>query len=216
MVKRVILSGLMLLVPALASATTITIDNFENGNLNAWTSNHGQIVADPLNASNHVVHFTSRISGGDIWTTQSFAPSGNDWWLSWDYLGSPAGPQTGGAIGLDPDQQNAGPGEHWLGAASNTCGNCADMIMTGDGTWHHYVAHMTRTGGTPNMPAGPVFFKLEDWDQADLVAGNAFFDNIVLTDVDPNGNPSAVTPEPASLTLLATGLVSLIRRRSRA
>ena len=35
MVKRVALSALMFLIPAIASATTITIDKFEQGNLNA-------------------------------------------------------------------------------------------------------------------------------------------------------------------------------------
>lgn len=214
MMKRVVLSALMFLVPASASATTITIDNFENGNLNAWTSGSGQIVVDPLGGPNHAVHFTSRVSGGDIWTTQTFTTPGNDWWLSWDYLGLQDGTQTGGFIGWDTDQQFAGT-ERWLGGAA--IGGGADIAMASDGTWHHYTIHLHRGSAPANLPAGAVFFKLEDWDQTpDNIAGNAYFDNIVITDVDPNGAPSAVTPEPASLTLLATGLVSLIRRRSRA
>ena len=51
-------------------------ENFES-DLSQWTgkgegSHHGAIVADPLNSDNHVLHFTEKVSGGDIFTVNSF------------------------------------------------------------------------------------------------------------------------------------------------
>jgi hypothetical protein len=56
-----------------------------------------------------------------------------------------------------------------------------------------------------------VYFKAEDWIHSDSIPGNAYFDNITITDVAPG----AVVPEPASFALLATGLAALIARRFR-
>jgi hypothetical protein len=97
MMKRVVLSAVMFLIPAIASATTITIDNFENGNLNAWNPvGFGQIVVDPLNSSNHALSFSGLGDGGDIWTAATYAATGNDCG-SPDYFGYPTG-NTGGFI----------------------------------------------------------------------------------------------------------------------
>ena len=51
---------------------------------------------------------------------------------------------------------------------------------------------------------------MEDWYRGDGIALNAYFDNLVITDVNPN----ATVPEPGTLLLLATGS-SLIARRAR-
>lgn len=202
-----ILFAAILCVPALASATTITIDNFENGNLNAWTpGSSGQIVVDPLNASNHALNFTALGDGGNIWTASTYAATGSDWWFSFDYLGYPSGSNTGGFIGWDTDTLYAG-NERWL--AGTTASGGPDLLLIDDGTWHHYLIHLIR--GT-NLTNGPVYFKAEDWIGSDAIAGNAYFDNIVITDV----NPQAAVPEPATLALLGIGLAGLgFSRRKR-
>jgi hypothetical protein len=209
MLKRILLAAAMLCVPAIGSATTITIDNFENGNLNAWTpGSSGQIVVDPLNSSNHVLNFTALGDGGNIWTATTYAATGNDWWFYFDYLGQPnplVGGTSGGFIGWDDDTSYAG-NERWL-AGTAASGN-PDLILTDDGAWHHYVIHLSR--GT-NLTNGPVYFKAEDWVFADAIVGNAFFDNIGITDV----NPQATVPEPGTLLLIATGSGWLAKRRAR-
>ena len=211
MMTRVALSVLMFLTPAIASATTITIDNFETGNLNTWNPvGFGQIVVDPLNSSNHALNFSGLGDGGNIWTAATYAATGNDWWFSFDYLGYPLQTDTGGFIGWDTDQLYAGT-ERWLGGTNSAGGALVSMID--DGTWHHYVIHLTRTPGSANLPAGAVYFKAEDWiHSSDHIAGNAFFDNFAITDVSPT---AAAVPEPSSLVLLTSGLVWLIARRTR-
>ncbi|HUL71868.1 MAG TPA: PEP-CTERM sorting domain-containing protein [Vicinamibacterales bacterium] len=200
-------------VPAVASAAPITIDNFESGNLNAWKSgSSGQIIVDPLNAANHVLHFTVRGDGGDIWTANTYAATGNDWWFSFDYLGQPTSPNnvpgldSGGAIGWDTDQSYAG-NERWLGATTPVPVPSADALLIDDGAWHHYVIHLVRG---VNLTNGPVYFKAEDWVRSDAVAGNAYFDNIAITDVNPLAVP---VPEPGTLLLLAAGFGLLVTRR---
>ena len=208
MIKRVVLSAVMFLVPAMASATTITIDNFESGNLNAWNPiGFGQIVVDPLNSSNHALNFTALGDGGNIWTASTYAATGNDWWFSFDYLGLPAAGNplgTGGFVGWDDDTFYAG-NERWL---AGTPGGGADQLLIDDGAWHHQVIHLTRSG-TPNLWPTAVYLKMEDWVHSDGIAGNAYLDNIAITDVPPDG---PAVPEPASLVLLASGLLLIARR----
>lgn len=87
-------------------------ENFES-DLSQWTgkgggSHHGAIVEDPLNSNNHVLHFTEKVSGGDIFTADSFnSPNGN-FILSFDYLGL-SGQDTGGFIGYSYNLYNLSP-----------------------------------------------------------------------------------------------------------
>ena len=212
MPKRAALLVVLIFVLGNAPLAPISIDNFENGNLNAWTAGStGQIVVDPLNGSNHALHFTALGDGGDIWTAATYAATGNDWWLIFDYLGTP-GTNTGGSIGWDTDTAYAGT-ERWL---ASTAVGAADFPLTDDGAWHHYVIHLIR--GT-NLVAGPVYFKMEDWQGADKIAGNAYFDNIVITDVDPQISVPVLPPVVGALLLaflLAMAVMQLRRQTSRA
>jgi len=195
-----------------SAATTITIDNFENGNLNAWKpGSSGQIVVDPLNASNHALHFTALADGGDIWTATTYAATGTDWWVSFDYLGRP-GLNTGGFLGWDTDTLPAGT-EHWF-AGTTVSGGPVEALLVDDGAWHHYVVHLIRG---VNLTNGPVYIKAEDWIRADAIVGNAYFDNIVISDVDP-ALPVPVLPPVISAALFvilcAVAVIHLRRRQA--
>ncbi|MES1254086.1 MAG: PEP-CTERM sorting domain-containing protein [Acidobacteriota bacterium] len=208
MFKRVCLGALLLLVPHVAAATTIAIDNFE-GTLAAWTPGSGVIAVDPLNPSNHAVHFRLRAAGGDIWTNVSYGPF-TDYYLSFDYLGVlTAGGNAndiGGFIGVDTDQVNAGI-ERWIGGTQPGFGNI-DLID--DGAWHSYTVHFT-LASVPGAPVGSsLFVKLEDYSASGGVAGDAYFDNISISDVAP-----AAVPEPTTVLLVAVGAAALFVRKRR-
>jgi hypothetical protein len=210
MLKSALVVAALLCTVASASAqTTITVDNFENGNLSAWTPlSSGQIIVDPLNPSNHALHFTTRGDGGDIWTATSYFATGTDWWLSFDYLG--LGTNTGGYIGWDTDTANAGT-ERWLAGTPLSGG--ADSLLIDDGTWHHYVIHLIRG---VNLTAGAKYLKAEDWQGGDSIAGNAYFDNIVITDFDPTTSVPLLSPLLTALLFVALLAVAAIGLRRSA
>lgn len=213
MVKHVVLFAALLTVPTVASAATILIDDFQSvaagsaPSSSIWTTGSGQVVVDPLNplSSNQVLHFTSLASGGDIWTNAAFGSG----WLIFDFYGTtgPAGQtgatDSGGFIGWDVDQANAGL-EQWLGG-TNPLGGPVRLLADNAG-WQTYAVAFT-------VPAlyTQVYFKVEDWVNSDALAGDAYFDNIRFSDT----NPAAAVPEPATFLLVATGLGSLAARRRR-
>ena len=80
-------------VAAPARAAALFSGNFESGVLAPdWTSTNGQIVIDPLDAANHVLHFTADKSAGDAFTAAAVAlPAGGTYAFSFDFLGTGAG-----------------------------------------------------------------------------------------------------------------------------
>ena len=70
------------------SSASLFFDDFE-GTLCQWVANNtGVIGVDPLNSSNHALHFGGRGSGGDIFTAQLPLVGGTTYRFEFDYLGT--------------------------------------------------------------------------------------------------------------------------------
>lgn len=193
------------------SATTLSAgvlfsDNFEGASLNPgnWASNvNGAPVVDPLNASNQVLHFTNNGSGGDLFSTPIATVA--TYYLSFDYYFSTAAFSFGGGfVGVNA------PGETWL---LGDCGGCYGTYSSllnnipGD-VWNHVELSFPLA----DIGTGPVSLKLEQFQGP---AGNAYFDNIVVSD---DAFAATSTPEPASgiLFVVGAGLTFFARRLKRA
>src|SRR5438132_733649 len=99
--KHQLLKSLALaaLVAATANSARADIilfqDNFEGTNLDLWigksgTAHSGQLVADPLNAANHVLTFSAVNFGGDMFSAAPINLSRpRHYVLSFDFLGMP-------------------------------------------------------------------------------------------------------------------------------
>ena len=189
----------------IVQATTLFSEKF-NSDLSAYIGkssgmHHGQIVTDPFNGGNSVLNFTALNDGGDFFSTSTYLSSiAGNYILSFDYLGLDSGPGTNGNLGGTIGYSYGLPGNHvWL-AGTTLGGGIQDDILVDDGTWKHYeisFAASTTTG---------IHLMLEDWSGSGGIVGDAYFDNILLTDA--NG-PSPV-PIPASLFLFGSGLAGLI------
>jgi hypothetical protein len=160
-------------------------EGFE-GNLSQWVSNiSGEIVLDPLNGANHVVHFTQRVSGGDLFSLTIPLDSAVTSTLSFDFLGMSPFDSTA-FIGLSPT---------WWMFASDPY--YALPQMTKDGAWHHYSKDFSGQTSATIM--------LEDYVWPGSSLGNAYFDNITMTTV----------PEPATPVMMASGWLALVLARRR-
>ncbi len=188
-------------------ALPLFVEDFE-GDLSAWTgktgeSHHGVIVADPLNSSNSVLTFTAVNVAGDIFTKESFGSGQAELRLSFDYLG--LGPQSKSTYTFMADDRGAFvgwsdsfPGDRrWLAATSHYLG--LEAMLPDTGRWEHveFVFDLHRGG----------HLMLQDWLYSGSMAGDTFFDNILLETTAS----AAPVPEPSSLFLLSTGLIGLAR-----
>ena len=172
--------GLSLYGNSVTAANILFKENFESG-LSAWTGkdegpHHGKLVKDPLNDKNQVLTFTALNSGGDIFSKVINNPSGK-YILSFDYLGLTQGGSIpddfGGFIGYSYDT----PGSHtWI---AGTMASYPGIVyhLEDIGQWTRIF--LTFTAGSE------IRIMLEDYIGSGGIPGDAYFDNIVLTDDDP-------------------------------
>ena len=176
---------------------TLFQDNFESGNLNQWVGKdgaplNGQIVADPLNPTNHVLTFTAVNSYGDMFSATPLNMSGpRRYVLSFDFLGipDPNNPSrgNGGFIGI-ANEPSASAQEFWMAGTylpALTVPSPVATVLTVDGAWHHYDIDFTSVVQSNGL--AQTLLMLEDWNGFNSVPGDAFFDNLHVVGVfDPN------------------------------
>ena len=188
----VLLTGLIL--SAGTNASLLFQDDFESGSLAPnWISITGfaQIVSDPIQGDK-ALNFSQRKSGGDTFSLPFTSTTANSYILSFDYLGICSTNDCGGYIGYS----NGLPGNHvWL-EGTGTAALASNLID--DGAWHSYSVTFTSQVG-PSIRV-----MLEDFIAPGL---NAYFDNIMVTDL--NGIDPESVPEPASTVLLGLALIAL-------
>src|SRR4051812_40429936 len=189
--KTKLLTGLLLTLLGLAThsraQSILFADRFESGNLDQWVGklglpHHGQIVIDPLNPANHVLTFTERAVGGDIFNVSPISLVGlpQRFILSFDFLGLAIGgvppAEYGGFAGITTDPDGRSP-HYWLAGTLLDALNVPPTVATvlrADGQWHHYSVDFTEVVLSDNLTSIQVM--LEDWGDRLGVPGDVYFD----------------------------------------
>jgi hypothetical protein len=180
-------------------------DNFESGNLNQWVGKSGgptsgQIVADPLNTTNHVLTFSNVTFSGDIFSAFPLNVSlPRRYVLKLDFLGLPGAPENGAFIGFS-DLPAATLNQFWVSSTyppGLTAPPSVATALTADGQWRQYEIDFTEIVASNGLTQ--TFLMLEDWFDRGSVPGDAFFDNISVVGVfDVNSVLSQVPCEGPS------------------
>jgi hypothetical protein len=183
-----------------ANASVIFFDDFDDGilmnNPLYASNNNGIIVSDPLEVDN-ALSFSSASSSP--LNSVSMSSTTGLVYLSFDYLGT-CDDLSGGCGGYLLPQ---GAGNSWLGTSSTA--NNWGYTLTDDNTWHHYQISYAATNFS---------FSVMDWNGVgNALGGDAFFDNIRISDTGFEAPPPAPIPEPMSLALFALGVFGLTARR---
>jgi len=183
------LAAILLLITGKTLAQNLFDERFE-GDLRNWTgknngSHSGTIVEDPLRLENHVVTFSARGDGGDLFSI-SLTPSPDlAVWLRFDYLGKSRDAQ--GWIGYSRD--TTGNTTRWVGGARDV--DPPGIVLVSDERWHAYSIQLF-----PQFPrASPFRIVIEDHTAPYF---DVFFDNIQVYQGDP---PQFVGTDQTSFVL---------------
>ena len=181
--------------PTATAAAPLFSEKFE-GDLSGWFGkgggpHNGRIVRDPLRNGNKVLTFAGLQTGGDIFSEQIAVGKRKTYRLKFDYLGQPGRggvkDDLGGTFGISIMT----PGHaRWLAGTQTVSAEA--VSLKDDGKWHTYEIEFspgskpwftpdgTRAVTLRSIPA--IRMMLEDNAGSKGVPGDAFFDNISLTE----------------------------------
>jgi hypothetical protein len=205
-----------------ALADSLFSDDFESG-LTKWTakscgSSYAAIVDDPVTsgvgshqAGNHVLHFTSTNSYGDIFGSPIQVVPGQKYSISFDYLGYPATStkNNGGFVGFSAITCPTSRANHtWLWATSTT--SDASDVLEDDGEWHTYTFQFDPFSSPfawVDPSGGTIRLMLEQFEGP---LGDAYFDNFkietwldVTIDIKPGSYPNSINLGSAGVVPVA-------------
>lgn len=193
MLKQLLAVTALFFVAQHSSAATLFYEDFES-DLSQWSANTGSlngsfggvIVDDPLQ-TDRALTFSQLDGSIDIWTTSINNPTGS-YILSFDYLGTCQTTNCGGFI------WNSITG--WNGTTYPYPDTLPDT-----GRWEHVQISFT---GVTSIQLG-----LEDWNGSGGTFGDAYFDNIELTDQFGSSRETGSVPVSNTIALMLIGLSGL-------
>ncbi len=175
-----------------AQAGLIFSEDFENGLAfgagENWNSNISAIiVTDPLQGDS-ALSFSQLIGGGDLKSNTITSTTGK-FYVSLSYLGTCNSSDCGGFFWNSLTS--------WVG----THPSYPDLLVD-NGMWTTYMVELT---------GNSMSIHFEDWSGSGGTAGDAFFDNIVISDT--SFEETMPVPEPSTLAIFALGMIGLAARR---